>query len=248
VAVIDLDPRQFVVRGEALVRDWLNRLSYGAQAPKVTETIWVRPADIERYICRMPDVFNRRNASGRVIDFAASEVECRPLEDAPQVRACYQRWCDNLPWDQTGEFVAMLRKIEHEGRAMNFRTEQELRARYQVLDEIYEEVSRTRTLRTRKELNPSNFREYGGVQVAIDADGRPVLGKSGGFHRLALAKILKLDVIPAEIGLVDVNAVGKLQQYRQAPLISENHAAQRKAVRGWDDIRASHVRSTTGAP
>ncbi len=230
-----------------MVRDWLNRFSYGAHAPKVTETIWVRPADVERYICRMPDVFNRRNASGRVIDFAASGIEYRMLDDAPQVRACYQRWCDNIAWDQTDEFVGMLRKIAYEGRAMRFTTEEKLRARYRVLDEIYEEVLRTGTLRTRKQLSPSNFREYGGIQVAIDPEGRPVLGKSGGFHRMALAKILKIDVIPAEVGLVDVNAVDKLQQYRLPPQIPANQVGPRKAVRGWDETRARYSRSTTGA-
>lgn len=228
--MIDFDPKQFLVFGEAAVRDTANRIRYGAHAPKVAECIWVRPADIERCICKMPDTINRRSASGRVIDFNAAHIAYRVLEETSQFRACHRRWCDHVAWEQTEEFAAMLEKIRLTGRSMRFRSETELRGRYRVLDKIYDEVSRTRFLRTRKQISPLNFREYGGVQVAIDPDGRPVLGKSGGFHRIALAKILKIDVIPAELGLVDVNAVGKLEPYRRPPPTVADQSARADAV------------------
>jgi len=218
--MIQFDPRVLLVAGHAVVRDVINRVRFGDHAPKVAETIWVRPADVERYICEMPPTINRLKASGRVIDFAASNVAYGLLDDTQQMRACRQRWCDQIAWDQTGEFAATLRRIKTTGRAVRVTTEEGLRGRYRILDEIYDEVSRTGILRTQKQRFPYNFREYGSIQVAIDPEGRPVLGKSGGFHRLALAKILGVDVIPAEIGLVDVNAIDKLDQYRVPPIRS----------------------------
>lgn len=219
--MFEFDPRQVLILGAAIFRDHANRLSYGGKAPKVAETIWVRPSDVDRYVCAMPNGLHRRNASGRVIDFEALKIKFQSLSNSRQIRACYQRWCNNIPWDETDEFAAILRSISLRGRSVRCRNEGELRARYRLLDEIFEEVSRTRRLRTRKQLTPFNFRECGGIQIAIDPQGRPVLGNSGGFHRIAIAKILEIDVIPAELGLVDVNALHKLERYRLPPPVLE---------------------------
>jgi len=65
-----------------------------------------------------------------------------------------------------------------------------------------------------KELDPSNFREKGGILVRIGKNGKQVFGGSG-FHRLAIAKVVELDLIPAYIGIVDKESIKYLDQYRR---------------------------------
>ena len=80
-------------------------------------------------------------------------------------------------------------------------------SRYARLDELFSYLQGGGKFRTRKELYGSRtFREQGGVYIHIDREGNPVFG-GGGCHRLALAKILQLDIIPAQLGIVHHEAV-----------------------------------------
>lgn len=92
-----------------------------------------------------------------------------------------------------------------------------VRKRYLALDRLYTELKRTRSFRTQKQLKPWNFREFGGMQVSIDASGRLTLVRASGMHRLSIAKILGLELIPAQIGLVDVRAVDYVESLRKPP-------------------------------
>ena len=86
--------------------------------------------------------------------------------------------------------------------------------RFKLLDKAYDEAKKTGRLKTRKELDPSNFREKDGILVHIGKNGKPVFGGNG-FHRLAIAKVLDLDLIPACIGIVDKESIKYLDQYRR---------------------------------
>ena len=79
---------------------------------------------------------------------------------------------------------------------------------------LFKETQQTGKLKTRKEINPSNFREKDGILVHIAKNGRPFFGGHG-FHRLAIAQELKLDVIPACVGLVDKSSIQYLKKYRK---------------------------------
>ena len=87
-------------------------------------------------------------------------------------------------------------------------------SRFNMLDRAFEETKKTRRLKTRKEVNPSNFREHDGILVHIGKNGKPYFGGNG-FHRLAMAKVLKLEKIPACIGLIDKDSLKYLDEYRK---------------------------------
>jgi hypothetical protein len=208
------DLRQLLVATAAVARDRRNRAAYGPQAPRVAELIWVNPSEIQRYIRVLPRAVPSRNGSAVVIDYRSSGVEECPLAEKSQVRSCFQHWLEGVPWEQTDDYATLLDSIRTHGKAVGCRSEAELRRRFNRLDEIFKTIRESGAFKTQKELKPWNFREYGGVQVSIDASGRPILNRVGGYHRMAIAHILKLKRIPAMIGLVDINAIEVLPRYR----------------------------------
>jgi hypothetical protein len=66
-------------------------------------------------------------------------------------------------------------------------------------------------MKTRKELYSEVFREMGGVYIHIDRNSKVLFG-GGGFHRLAIAKILKLNTIPTQLGVVHKKAINSWKQ------------------------------------
>ncbi len=78
--------------------------------------------------------------------------------------------------------------------------------RYQALDELFELVASERRLRRQVELNSRSFRELNGVYVHIGRNAE-VLFAGGGFHRLAIARVLGLETIPAQLGVVHEEAL-----------------------------------------
>src|SRR5690625_7806583 len=80
-----------------------------------------------------------------------------------------------------------------------------IKARFEMLDRAYQETKKLGRLKTRKEMDPGNFREKDGILVHIDDRGKPVFGGNG-FHRLSISKALQLEKIPACVGMVDKGA------------------------------------------
>jgi hypothetical protein len=62
-------------------------------------------------------------------------------------------------------------------------------------EDAQDDTKRSRRLKTRKELDPRNYREEGGVLICLGKGGEPLL--YNGFHRFAMSLILELPVIPA---------------------------------------------------
>lgn len=55
-------------------------------------------------------------------------------------------------------------------------------------------------------MTPRCLRESGGVYVHINRNGEAIFG-GGGIHRFAIARILSLDTIPAQLGVVHEEAL-----------------------------------------
>lgn len=207
--------KQLSIATSALFRDGRNKLSFGIEAPRVAELIWVDPLHIERFIRTLPKGISKRNCSGRVIDFAAEGIVEESLMQMAQFRACYDHWCRGVPWKNTDDYAIMLRRINTRGSSAGCRNEAELKQRFRRLDDLFEAVARDGMFKTQKQLRRWNFRELGGVQVSINAGGEPVLIRAGGYHRLAIARIQRLHLIPAQLALVDTHAVPFLHRFRE---------------------------------
>jgi hypothetical protein len=88
---------------------------------------------------------------------------------------------------------------------------------YSALDRIFEQVREEGRLRTRMEIDPGSFREDGGIAISIDEAGR-LLHSGNGHHRLAIALVLGLSRIPAQLHVIDPAAIPLLLTLRTLPV------------------------------
>jgi hypothetical protein len=199
--------RQRILRS----RNLLNIVRYGPSAPRYAERIWVEPHTV-RFALHGPGHYIA--CSGRV---AAIEERLKlvDLKGTPRISSCYAHWVDGVPWNETRDYQATLKAVRNGKKWARCSTEQELIERFQALDRIFEETRKSRRLKTRKELDPTAYREEGGVLICLGKGGEPLL--YNGFHRFAMSLILELPVIPAQLGYVDRSALGSLERFRHPP-------------------------------
>jgi len=176
------------------------------------ERIWVDPREIDTIIYREEvkavTGIHRSKASGCVVDWKKIKGE-KPLMEEFRVQYCFKHWKEGMEWDEIGVYDYMSNT-----KMYGNWPREKITARFKMLDKAYEEAKKTGRLKTRNELQPSNFREKDGILVHIGKNGKPIFGGNG-FHRLAIAKVLELDLIPACIGIVDKESIKFLDQYRR---------------------------------
>lgn len=200
-----------------LLRDRFNRLRYGPEAPLSDERLFIDPMAVRHWYrpdpARGAPRFRRRH-SGRVVpgDWDLSRAPFGPHLKLDSLRAHFE---DGMPWEETPLFAELLARIEAGERPDDCASREDLLARYALLDRVYEEARRNRTLRPHGEVNDTR-REHGGILVHIARDGE-VLRAGGGMHRFAIARLLQLPEIPVQLGVVHPDAVkaGLLARYRR---------------------------------
>ena len=188
-------------------RDVPNIVEHGLHAPRWEQLVWVDPKDVRQAVRGIP---GREWRSGQVVDDGWLDL-ATPIDEVPKVNCSVLHWRDSVPWELTGIFEYMLDRIERGAGGDGCRNIVDLRRRYAKLDEIFVQVSRERRLRSQRELmkGPS-FRGLGEIRVHIGPDAEPIFGGAGA-HRLAMAQVLGLDVIPARVGLVHPSALASWQ-------------------------------------
>lgn len=205
-----LRKRLFVVR-----RDWTNRIQYGRSAPLYMERIWVDPREVKSLVPREEikrvTGMSREEASGYVINWEEIR-ETVPVLEQYRIQYCLKHWVDGISWKELGvyEFMSTTKKYGNDPKSR-------IVARFQMLDEAFEEAKQRGRLKTRQELDPLNFREQDGILIHIGRDGIPCFGGNG-FHRLGIALALNLKKIPACIGVVDRQVIPDLNRYRDPPV------------------------------
>jgi hypothetical protein len=186
-------------RTRPALRDAGNRLRRGRHAPRFAERLWVVPAELDERVFGVA-----RHESGRLVGGDWDLVR-EPVEAVPKVASCLARWGDGRSWEDAGAYAFAMQVIAERGRLDGCTDLDQVRDRYDRLDAVFVQVRREGRLRTRCELDPVAFRELGGVLVNVDRHGAPVAG-GGGWHRLAMARVLDLPVIPAQVGRVHATA------------------------------------------
>jgi len=115
-------------------------------------------------------------------------------------KSCYLHWVKDLSWEDTPSFQRKADLINKGGRHGLIDTIQKLKKRYHNLDLIFAHVCRQKKLST----------EYNDlVTINISRDGRLIWGPDG-QHRISIAIIAGLDLIPARIGFVHPKALQHL--------------------------------------
>jgi hypothetical protein len=186
-----------------------NVARFGREAPRPNERLWINPAAVEVALDGLPV------RSGYVVD-RWPPVEPARLDDHVHVRFALAHWRDGVPWEETGAYDYMLERIARRGRQDGCFDLDDVKRRYERLDDLFETVMRERRLRTRTELDPRVRNEDGGILVHIGPGGEAAIGDSG-KHRMTIAKLAGLDAVPARIGYIHRDAIPLLAGLRQAP-------------------------------
>ena len=192
----------------AYVNDRRSLQQFGTTAPKYAEIINVVTADIEKQLTTSI----RRSASGTVMPKDWCPIDER-LDKNQKISYCIKHWRDGLSWEESGAIDFHMKAIEVNGRIDHCRTRADVDRRLSRLDKIWQLEKRTQKLKPKKEISPFSFREYGGILVHIDGQGKPIFGL-GGQHRLAIALTVGLRSFPAQLGVIHPNALSRLHTYR----------------------------------
>ena len=200
--------RNWSSRFRAFKIDRRNQRRFGASAPRFAELLWIPTASLQ-YAVKL----GSSKDSAEIIQHWPSDAVV-PVTELPSIKACLSHWQDGVPWEETGIFQQMLKKIQEKGKVDRLRNLDDIRERYKSVDELYGKVSFHGGLSPRSEFVPGNFREEGGILVHIGPDGTPYFGKKG-HHRLAIAIALKIEIIPVQLGFVHGAALDQLDKLRQ---------------------------------
>ncbi|MBE9639703.1 hypothetical protein [Salipiger mangrovisoli] len=197
-----------------VVRDFWNRLRYGAGAPLSDELIRVDARDVNYTYAGKPKL--RRQQSGMILG-GDWDLPRQSVEDSRKLLSCRLHFEGGTPWRDTPLFQKLLTEIAAGKTPDDCATEEELVARYQRLDAVFEETRRRGRLLSRAELPGYFRREHGGILLHVGRDGT-LLRAGGGAHRFAIARILNLPKVPAQLGVVHPQAFygGLLDRLREA--------------------------------
>ncbi|SFR12815.1 hypothetical protein [Poseidonocella sedimentorum] len=188
------------------LRDLHYLARYGEAAPQSYERLFVDPRQIKRsYAKHKPGVpkLSRRH-SGLILD-GDWDLATRKLKKSPKIRACRKHFRKGLSWEETGVYDMMRRMIERRGSFDSCRTPEDVERRYQEIDALYDAIRAEGRFRSFAKRRLGVTREKGGVFVHLTRSGEPIFGMIGN-HRMAIAQILKFDMIPVQLGVVHKQA------------------------------------------
>ncbi len=213
----------FVIHGVKFVQrcmrigyqDLKNRIKYGPDAPIYGERIWINPSDVNNRLRLSPNKF----LSGQVVDtWPPNGEQPKFIADNERFRCCVSHFVNGIAWEDTGIYEHVMIEIAGTGGRMvdGCINRDDIIERYRRLDIIFGQIKRERKIRTRKEINPLNFRECGGIYVHIGPRGELFFGDIGN-HRFCIAYILGLSTVPVQIGCVHQSAIPLLPILRRKP-------------------------------
>jgi hypothetical protein len=190
--------------------DFRTMLEIGLNSPRKFMTLYVPPKDIGRVVVA-PGFGVHRKKSPQVLlggdwDRDALRWEDRTENETGAILAGMRaRILDGVSWEETGLYDRMERLIARHGSYDRCCCRDDIVRRYAALDGLIAFARAHGRLRHRAEIGPG-FRELGGIDVAMGRDGE-VLKSGGGGHRLAVAQVLDLPVIPVCVNIVHPLAV-----------------------------------------
>jgi hypothetical protein len=167
---------------------------------KPYQLLWVNPGSILMSKCKANkdciDSFQDKFIQGGEWDSALVS----PL-DHNVVRASFKVSSNNKSWRVVGEYERMDKLINTHGAFDNCRSQSDIKDRYGKLDKMISEIGSNKSIQSRKMLRKFNFRELGGIEVAISRNGQ-IVKIGDGQHRLGIALGLGIEIIPVSVILV----------------------------------------------
>jgi len=195
-----------------MIQRGIHRLEFTIRAKRIdlssrndlrNRLIYCDPLEINQIL--LPKVLGKfsRHFSGFVTQKDIFSENMFPLRLHPKIKYCFAHFDSKLSWKDSRAYEYYSSSLINKKKFDKLCDLNDVTKRFQTLDLLYENVANSRELKTRFELGMSDHRfdEEGGIYVHFDSSGQPIFG-GGGFHRLAIAQILKLHKIPVCIGLV----------------------------------------------
>ncbi|MFO8030707.1 MAG: hypothetical protein R6U28_12675 [Cyclonatronaceae bacterium] len=197
------------------LRDFHNKLLYGKQSPLYAEQLWIDP---KRVLAvdhdRMIETGWGHYSSGKVItEWPFSSEEYFSVWTLPKIKHCVLRYKRKLSWEDTGAYEHYEQYRTTKTNAPKY-TQNYIIDRHQQFDDIFDTVKKENRLRTVSELKPGAFREESGILIHIGPEGELIFSETGS-HRLGIALLLNLQIIPVQIGVVHSKAIPLLDGYRK---------------------------------
>ncbi len=198
------------------LRDRWNRLRYGPDAPQSDECIWADPLSVRYAYAGMATRPLRRGNSGQVLK-GDWDLDVSPIQENTKEQSLRLHFLDGVPWPETPIYAKLLAKIEKGERPDALSSRADLDARYAAIDRLWH-IAKSEGLRPRSELPAAYRREHNGILLHLGRDGR-LIRSGGAMHRFAIARLLALPHVPAQLGVVHPEALraGHLERLRQDP-------------------------------
>lgn len=185
--------------------DLLNVVRFGPAAPRRYQTIYVAPNDV-RFIVRDPGRYKKYSLSGRVLEGDWDKRGASTQESWAR-SIIRERILYNKTWEELGAYDRMMQAVKRRGgMADGCRTLEDIRKRYAALDVLISHLKNGGQFLSRREMDSASFRECGGVVIHVARKGELLFSEKGN-HRLAIAQEIGLSRIPAQVGVVHLQAV-----------------------------------------
>lgn len=207
VKMISRQPRVLDMARALRFRVWilLTRLRSDASLD-VNKIIWVNPKEIRYCALELEPKFNM----GRVIS-GDWDKSTDKFEDSEVFQSFKKRFIEGAAWETTGFYKEILKGIERDRAIGDFdprfhwgcRSKRELNARMKKVDDLYHDIKAngyklTKNIaKGRDRLSKASLRYEEEVTVNIGREGEVFF--NDGRHRLAIAKILGIERIPAKV-------------------------------------------------
>lgn len=189
---------------ESGIRYAKNRWRYGPEAPRPDERLWVNPLSVKQMYRRKDRTIQRLNNRYSGVVLAGDwDLDRLKLWRSPKYRACWRHFNKGFTWEETGIYAYSLRRIAQDGHIDRMTTLAEVKERYARIDVMMADIQKEGKLRS---ASPSKTHEKRGILMHIDRNGKLLFGNEG-YHRLALARIAKLPIIPVRLGIVHPDAL-----------------------------------------
>lgn len=210
------------------VRDFANKLRFGADAPRSDEALFADPrAIVSSYSSGKSGAGRkfRRHESGLVRGGDWDRAQA-PIEKGFKLTSCRMHFEDNIPWEDTPLFQRLITEVKAGRTPDGCRSVSDVQQRYAKLDTLFAEARRDGRLKLRSETPERYRREHGGILVHVTRDGK-MLRAGGGAHRFAVAWILGLPEIPVQLGVIHTAAVhAGLHKILRLPLSQRSAISQ----------------------
>ena len=211
------DQRQGVMRNKELLDRTLshilrksgllklhNRLRYGRSAPFPEIRLTIPPTLLrDRY-------HTAANAKKRLFHWRTGQVldgdwdlAVKPFTKSLKFTVCHNHFLKGTPWDKTRAISYGLKRIADQQKYDNCFNEADLHRRYARLDDLWNKTVAAKSLPA-EITKDAQLRDS--IIVHMTRDGSLIFGNKG-FHRLAIARLAKVEKITVVLGATHKQAV-----------------------------------------